>query len=120
MKTWQETRKTGAAASIVEATAELKLILAECRKIMGDKEPGSEVAEGLSDATGKIEAAIALLQTDQAIPEFGTPPLDIEKPARELPACSVSGCGNAAGAVVDGALVCGLHASQALLHRRRT
>lgn len=105
------------ASSIGEAVTELKLILADCRKHIAEKSRGSEAGDQLRDAARKIEAAIELLQADEPVTEIARAAPDIENPSRELPTCSASGCSNAAGAVVDGALFCGLHASQALLRR---
>lgn len=38
---------------------------------------------------------------------------------QELPQCSVRGCVNAAGIIMDGALLCGAHANEAFERRRR-
>ena len=42
---------------------------------------------------------------------------DPENPARGLPPCSISDCANAAGAIVEGELLCGAHASEAMKRR---
>jgi hypothetical protein len=44
---------------------------------------------------------------------------DLENPRRDLPYCSIAGCGLAAGAVVGGALLCARHASEAVNWRSR-
>jgi hypothetical protein len=113
----RQARNRQGASSIGEAVTELKLILAHCREHIAASSGGSEAAEQLSDAARKIEAAIELLQADAPATEMATAAPDIENPSRELPTCSASGCSNAAGAVIDGDLFCGLHASQALLRR---
>lgn len=43
---------------------------------------------------------------------------DLENPRRELPSCSIAGCGLVAGAVVAGELLCAGHASEAVRSRR--
>jgi hypothetical protein len=42
---------------------------------------------------------------------------DFENPRRDLPYCSIAGCGLAAGAVVGGELLCARHASEAVSWR---
>ena len=42
---------------------------------------------------------------------------DLENPRRDLPYCSIAGCGLAAGAVVGGELLCATHASEAVTWR---
>ena len=110
-------KKRRRASSIGEAVAELKLIVADCRKSMANKDLRPETVDRLGEAARKIEAAVELLRAGQ--PDGVLATADVENPARELPACSVAGCGLVAGAVVDGVLLCGLHASQALLRRRQ-
>ena len=39
---------------------------------------------------------------------------------QELPQCSVPGCESAAGVIMDGTLLCGAHANEALERRRAT
>ena len=115
---WKKTQSTPrTTASIRDVVSELKLILADCRRQLANPELSTDAAERLNSASRKIEAAIALL-TGSGAPAFSQTGTDVENPSRELPQCSVEGCPNAAGAVMDGALLCGLHASQALLHRR--
>ena len=42
---------------------------------------------------------------------------DLENPRRDLPSCSIAGCGLAAGTVVGGELLCAGHASEAVRSR---
>lgn len=89
--------------------SELRLIISDCKQQI-ELSTRKEHSQALSVAIAKIGAAIELL-------ENGLPP-DAENAVRELPGCSQLGCRSAAGAVVDGRLLCGSHASQALSRRR--
>lgn len=44
---------------------------------------------------------------------------DDSSAARELPFCSIRDCENAAGAVIEGALLCGEHANEVFSRRQR-
>ena len=96
-----------------EVLVELDLIIAACRARMGEDGIGVEAREGLRDAVSKLENAAVLLQ-GRASDDMIT---DVENPVRALPGCSSAGCDRVAGAVVNGALLCGEHASEARNHR---
>lgn len=109
------TRMTGGreAGLFRELVLELDLIIAACRARMGGDGISFEARKGLRDAVKKLENAAVLLQgrtCDEMI-------LDVENPVRALPGCSSAGCDRVAGAVVNGALLCGEHASEAQNHR---
>ena len=90
---------------------ELELVSVACRQhAVGSSK---ERLEQLALAVDKIESAITLLKEEK----LNRSVLDVENPVRELACCSVTFCRNAAGAVVDGTLLCGQHASEALRRR---
>ena len=96
-----------------EILVELDLIIAACRARMGEDGISFEARKGLRDAVRELESAAILLQgraCDEMI-------IDVENPVQALPGCSSAGCDRVAGAVVNGALLCGEHASDAQNHR---
>ena len=89
-------------------------VLWDCRRQM-DRHPGQEYTQKLGQAVDRIEAAVALLRSGT---QYSVVAPDVENPVRGLPSCSTANCSMAAGAVVDGQLLCGPHASDALRRRR--
>jgi hypothetical protein len=94
--------------------AELEMDVADCQRQIRCN-LGKVCPERLEQAMGKIEAALDLLKS-KAQRDFGS--IDVENPVRGLPSCSIGSCRMAAGAVIDGSQLCGLHASEALSRRR--
>jgi hypothetical protein len=94
--------------------AELEMVVADWQQQIR-RNPGKVSSEELEQAMGKIEAALGLLKS-KVQRDFGS--IDVENPVRGLPSCSGGSCRMAAGAVIDGMQLCGLHASEALRRRR--
>lgn len=103
------------------ARLDLEKLIAELEMVVADwqqqirRNPGKVSSEELEQAMGKIEAALGLLKS-KVQRDFGS--IDVENPMRGLPSCSIGSCRMAAGAVIDGRQLCGLHASEALTRRR--
>ena len=95
--------------------AELRLILAECLSTIRQLEPNTGQVGTLARAAGNIQTSIALLEGGQRMDRDSDD--DIENPRRDLPSCSMAGCGLAAGMVVGGELFCAGHASEAVSSR---
>ena len=94
-----------------EAATELTIICQDIQASFRTRQLSENSQRLLQVAVQKIEEAARLLDSSGGCAK----PIDLENPCRKLPICSRSGCEQAAGAIVNGQLYCGEHASEALL-----
>lgn len=96
-----------------KAAAELTLLTQDIEASLRSLQLSEASRSRLQVALQKIEQAADLLRATSTCRGR----IDVENPARELPNCSRVRCERAAGAIVNGDLFCGEHASEALRDR---